>query len=312
MSRHEALANLNLQNITTLPLSATVLLKTEAMADLQVKSLIFKKIPAGRLVPGEHIEVVSNPADLTLPPTGGLSFKLLQVGLDPFMRDRMHESTKDRYVPVFDLGSPINNSCIAKVIESSIDDFEKDDLITAILPFAEYGVLPKELLGPLQVAKVVELPPGIDHSLLLGPLGLAGATAWVSYFGIVKEDQEGLRAHPGKSFDVTHRGADIKTMWVSSAASSVGQIVGQLAKRDGYRVIGSVGSDEKLDFIVNTLGYDAGFNYKTEKAKDAIPRLAPDGLDCYYDNVGGDHLQAALDNMKPHGTICCCGSVSFS
>lgn len=228
------------------------------------------------------------------------------------MRDRMHQSTKNRCVPVFDLGSPINNSCIAKVIKSSIDEFKKDGLITAVLPFVEYGVLPKELLGPLQVAKVVNLPPGIDHSLLLGPLGLAGATAWVSYFGIVKEDEEGLRAHPGKSLDAEHRAAETKTIWVSSAASSVGQIVGQLAKRDGYRAIGSVGSDRKLGFIVNTLGYDAGFNYKTEKVKDAIPRLAPDGLDCYHDNVGGDHLQAALDNVKPHGTICCCGSVSLS
>lgn len=97
-----------------------------------------------------------------------------------------------------------------------------------------------------------------------------------------------------------------ETIFVSSAIGAVGQIVGQLAKHEGLRVIGSVGDDKKLDFILNELGFDGGFNYKKEKPADALARLAPDGVDIYFENVGGEQLEAAIDAMNNHGRISTC------
>ncbi|OQV02098.1 hypothetical protein CLAIMM_07348 [Cladophialophora immunda] len=101
-----------------------------------------------------------------------------------------------------------------------------------------------------------------------------------------------------------------ETIFISAASGSVGSMVGQLAKREGLKVIGSVGSDDKLDFIVNELGFDAGFNYKKERPGDALKRLAPEGIDIDYENVGGEHLEAALDAMREHGRVVVCGLIS--
>ncbi|ERF75358.1 hypothetical protein EPUS_00151 [Endocarpon pusillum Z07020] len=101
-----------------------------------------------------------------------------------------------------------------------------------------------------------------------------------------------------------------EVIFISSAAGAVGQIVGQLSKHEGLTVIGSVGSDEKLNFITTDLGFDSGFNYKKEKPLDALKRLAPDGIDIYYDNVGAEHLEAALEMLRNNGRIVGCGMVS--
>lgn len=101
-----------------------------------------------------------------------------------------------------------------------------------------------------------------------------------------------------------------ETIFISAASGAVGQIVGQLAKHEGLRVIGSVGSDDKLDYIIKELNFDGGFNYKTEKPLDALRRLAPDGVDIYYENVGGEQLQAALEVMNNFGRIVACGMIS--
>jgi hypothetical protein len=93
------------------------------------------------------------------------------------------------------------------------------------------------------------------------------------------------------------------TIFVSGAAGAVGQIVGQIAKHEGMKVIGSVGDDAKLDWIVKELGFDGGFNYKKEKPLEALKRLLPEGIDIYYDNVGGEQLEAAITFMKQYGRI---------
>ena len=97
---------------------------------------------------------------------------------------------------------------------------------------------------------------------------------------------------------------------VSGAAGAVGQTVGQIAVREGLHVIGSVGDDKKIEFITKELGFHAGFNYKKENLSEAISRLAPDGLDIYYDNVGGELLDVALLHMKDFGRIVACGGIS--
>lgn len=102
-----------------------------------------------------------------------------------------------------------------------------------------------------------------------------------------------------------------ETMFISAASGAVGQLVGQLAKREGMRVIGSVGTSSKLNFIVRELGFEDGFNYNTEDPKGALERLAPDRLDVYYDNVGGEQLETAIAHMKSEGgRIAVCGKIS--
>lgn len=100
-----------------------------------------------------------------------------------------------------------------------------------------------------------------------------------------------------------------ETIFISSAAGAVGALVGQIAKHEGLKVIGSVGSDEKLKYITEELGF-TGFNYKTEKSLDALKRLAPDGIDIYYENVGGEQLEAALATLNLNGRIVACGMIS--
>jgi NADPH-dependent curcumin reductase CurA len=122
---------------------------------------------------------------------------------------------------------------------------------------------------------------------------LAGQTAWTSFYGLVK---------PHVSPD--------GTIWVNAASGTVGELVVQLAKREGLRVIASAGDDEKVKYVREELGADEVFNYKTESPCVAIPRLAPDELDLVYENVGCEHFQAAVDSVKPWGHIVVCGMVA--
>lgn len=138
-----------------------------------------------------------------------------------------------------------------------------------------------ELMG--QVRKL-ENQYNLDPKLFIGALGMPGLTAYSSLFEI---------GQPKKG----------ETIFISAASGAVGQIVGQLAKHEGLTVIGSVGSDEKLDFIMKELGFDGGFNYKKEDPNKALARVVPDGIDIYYDNVGGEQLDAALAAMNNFGRI---------
>ena len=120
---------------------------------------------------------------------------------------------------------------------------------------------------------------------------MPGLTAWSSFYEIGK---------PKKG----------ETIFISAASGAVGQIVGQLAKHEGLTVIGSVGDDKKLSFIQSELGFDAGFNYKKEKPADALARLAPNGIDIYYENVGGEQLEAAISSLNMFGRVIACGMIS--
>lgn len=257
----------------------------------QNKTLIFKKIPTGLPVAGEHLVIEDRPIDLDeAAPEGGLVVQILYASFDPYLRGKMREAGTKSYSPAFEIDKPITNDTVAKVLKSGTSDFAEGDLIVAYLPIAEYARVPK---ASLVRARKINNPHNLDLALFLGPLGMPGLTAWA---GLHKIGQ------PQKG----------ETIFISSAAGAVGQIVGQVAKREGLTVIGSVGSDDKLDFITKELGFDAGFNYKKEGPKEALPRLAPNGIDIYFENVGGDHLEAALTSMNVYGRIPVCGMVSSS
>ncbi|KAL1836363.1 hypothetical protein VTJ49DRAFT_5241 [Mycothermus thermophilus] len=255
------------------------------------KTLIFKKVPTGMPVPGEHLVIEDRGFDLEAPPPpGGITVSILWASFDPYQRGRMRAADVKSYSPPFDLDGPITNDTVSRVLKSDSPDYKPGDIVLGRLPTAEYAAVTKEQLATLR-GKLVNPHNLQPLGLFIGPLGMPGLTAWSSLYEIGK---------PKKG----------ETIFVSSAAGAVGQVVGQVAKREGLKVIGSVGSDDKLDYIVNELGFDGGFNYKKEKPADALKRLAPEGIDIYYENVGGEQLEAALDAMKDFGRIVCCGMIS--
>jgi len=193
------------------------------------------------------------------------------------MRD---PETKWAY-PAFIPNEPIETYLLGSVIASSSLAFKIGDILHGLLPIQEYTFVLAEKAEKLEK---VSNPNGLDEKLFLGVLGMPGLSAYSSLYGIGKPKAG-------------------ETIFISSAAGAVGSLVGQLAIREGLKVIGSVGSDEKLQYIMNELGFNAGFNYKTESAAEALPRIAEERLDIYYDNVGGEQLEGALANMKMRGRI---------
>ncbi|KAF3398430.1 hypothetical protein F1880_006108 [Penicillium rolfsii] len=254
------------------------------------KALVFKEIPQGYPVPGQHLATEPATYDANVAaPADGVVLQSLYTSFDPYMRGRMRPAEVKSYAPAFELNKPIESASIAKVIRSNTDSYKEGDLVIGHIAVQEYVALD----GP-NLARIhkLENPLGIeDIRVFLGALGMPGLTAYSSLYAIGK---------PKKG----------ETIFVSAASGAVGQIVGQLAKHEGLRVIGSVGSDEKLDYIIKELGFDGGFNYKNEKPAAALARLAPEGIDIYYENVGGEHLEAALDAMNNNGRVVVCGLIS--
>ncbi|KAI2469979.1 NAD(P)-binding protein [Annulohypoxylon bovei var. microspora] len=251
------------------------------------KALIFKRIPTGLPVPGEHLVIEQRPIDLDAVPIGGIVVEVLSVSLDPYLRGRMRDASIPSYKPAFPLGEPVQNDAIARVLKSDNARFHAGDALYIFLPFAQYVAVPADKLHD---AVKLDNPYGLALDTFLGPLGMPGLTAFSSLYKI---------GQPKRG----------ETIFVSSAAGAVGSLVGQLAKREGLTVIGSVGSDEKLSFILRDLGFDAGFNYKKERPWDALARLAPNGIDIYYENVGGAHLEAALQHLRERGRVVVSGMI---
>ena len=259
-------------------------------------SLIFKKVPTEWPVPGEHLIVEDRPIDLSAPlPKNAILMENLHASIDPYMRGRMRPAHVKSYSPAFDLNEPVTSVAVARVIKSTSTEFAEGELVIGVMAVQQYVVRP--LAGNDQIVITYRLkklpnPHGLtDLRLFLGAVGMPGLTAYSSLYEIGK---------PKKG----------ETIFVSSAAGPVGQLVGQLAKREGLKVIGSVGSDEKLEFITKELKFDGGFNYKKEHAQDALKRLAPDGIDIYFENVGGEQLEAAINAMNNFGRIIACGMIS--
>lgn len=254
------------------------------------KSFIFKKVPKGFPVPGQDLVTEERTIDLSSAPEGGLIVKNLVASFDPYMRGRMREPETKSYSPPLELDAPVVSDCVAVVVKSNAPAFKEGDLIKAFTGIAEYSVVSKEIIASGRVNKINN-PFGLEPGLFIGQLGMPGLTAWSSLYEIGK---------PKKG----------ETIFISSAAGAVGQVVGQIAKHEGLRVIGSVGSDEKAEFITKELGFDAATNYKKESPADALKRLAPEGIDIYYENVGGETLEAAIFAMKDYGRIVACGMIS--
>jgi len=205
----------------------------------------------------------------------------LFISVDPYMRGRMNEGKS--YVPPFELNKALEGGAVGEVIASRAKEFKVGDTVTSNLGWREYCIAsPKELH-----AVSAENQP---LSVYLGALGMTGMTAWA-----------GLQLGEVVAGDV---------VYISGAAGAVGNVAGQLAKLQGCRVIGSAGSMEKVAFLRNECGFDAAFDYKAGPVIDQLNLEAPEGIDVYFDNVGGDTLEAALSTLRVHGRIIACGGIS--
>ncbi|MEU2714905.1 NADP-dependent oxidoreductase [Streptomyces sp. NPDC007205] len=229
----------------------------------------------------EDFALVETPA-----PTPGEGQVLVRnkfLSVDPYMRGRM--SAAKSYVAPFELGKVMQGGAVGEVITSNAEGIEAGDHVLHFFGWREYAVVDAK-----NTVKVD--PDAAPLSTYLGVLGMTGLTA---YAGL-------LRTASFKEGDV---------VFVSGAAGAVGSQVGQLAKLMGAsRVIGSAGSDEKVKLLVEEYGFDAAFNYKNGPVAEQLREAAPDGIDVYFDNVGGDHLEAAIGSLNQGGRIAVCGMIS--
>jgi hypothetical protein len=187
------------------------------------------------------------------------------------------------YVPPFEIGKPLEGGAVGEVVESRAKEFKLGDAVTSNLGWREYFIASPNELHP--VSRDIQ-----PLSVYLGALGMTGMTAWA-----------GLNL-------VEVKGGDI--IYISGAAGAVGSVAGQLAKLRGCRVIGSVGSMAKVMFLREECGFDIAFDYKTAPVLEQLNMEAPDGIDVYFDNVGGEALEAALSVLRVHGRIIACGGIS--
>jgi NADPH-dependent curcumin reductase CurA len=231
---------------------------------------------------------IPTPADFTVAWTDSAPLKdrevlvrNLYMSVDPYMRGRMNAGRS--YAPPFELGKPLDGGAVGDVIESRARDFKPGDVVTSNFGWREYFVASPE---DLHLVSREMQPP----SVYLGALGMTGMTAWV-----------GLNLVEARAGDV---------IFISGAAGAVGNVAGQLAKLRGCRVIGSAGSAEKVQFLREECGFDSAFNYKTGPVLEQLNREAPDGIDVYFDNVGGETLEAALSALRLRGRIAACGGIS--
>jgi NADPH-dependent curcumin reductase CurA len=244
------------------------------------REIHLKSRPAGEPKP-ENFELVERP----LPELGDgeVLVRNVYMSVDPYMRGRMRDVKS--YVPPFAIGEALQGGAIGKVEASHHPGFVAGDYVNNGLGWRDYLIAPGETLQKVDG----------DATSLTRYLGALGGTGFTAYIGLLDlmDPQEG------------------ETVFVSGAAGAVGLIVGQLAKIRGCYVVGSAGSDEKVGLLTSEFGYDAAFNYKTADVTDAVGAQFPDGIDVYFDNVGGDHLQAALEHMKDFGRISACGAISL-
>ncbi|HSN09736.1 MAG TPA: NADP-dependent oxidoreductase [Hanamia sp.] len=215
---------------------------------------------------------------------GEVLVKALYFSVDPYMRGRMNDAKS--YAPPYKIDEPIMGGAIGEIVETKSGNFQHGDVVQGFLPWATETVQKAETLQKIDV----NLAPAPYY---LGILGMPGLTA---YFGLL---------HIGKP-------KSGETVVISGAAGAVGIVVGQIAKLKGCRVVGIAGSDEKIKMLKDEFGFDEVINYKTTSdMKKAIKETCPDGVDIYFDNVGGPISDAVIANINFHARIVLCGQISL-
>ncbi|KAF4572409.1 hypothetical protein EYR36_006913 [Pleurotus pulmonarius] len=237
---------------------------------------IFKEVPNGYPVPGRTtVYDGSQSIDLdNVPLNGGFLIKTLDLAVDPYLRSMMDQVSNSHVTP-FQLGEPLVNYGIGLVLRSEYSEAKPGDHVYGLIPFQEYSVL-RNFENQIERMRVLKNDVGLPWSVYLGAAGMPGQTSYMAWKAYAK-------AKPG---DVA---------FITSGAGTVGSLVIQLAKRDGLKVISCASSEEKLEYL-SSLGADVTYNYRTTSAREVLEKEGP--IDIYWDNVGGETLEAALDNAS--------------
>ena len=245
---------------------------------MQSRELRLRRRPAGLPAAGDFKLVT---VDLAAPADGQVQVRNLFMSVDPYMRGRMREGPS--YAAAWPVGEVMQGGAVGRVVASAHPGFSVGDLVESNNGWREAFLSDGRGLG--RIAN-----PTAPPSAYLGVLGMPGRTAYDGLLGAAA-------LQPGE------------TVFISGAAGAVGSIAGQIAKLKGCRVIGSAGSADKIAWC-ESLGFDVAFDYHAGDLPGQLRRAAPDGLDVYFDNVGGDHLQAAIGHMRARGRIALCGAIA--
>ncbi|XP_027166970.1 2-alkenal reductase (NADP(+)-dependent)-like [Coffea eugenioides] len=263
----------------------------EKLEMVKNKQVLLKDYVSGSPKESDFIIATDKKISLEVPESSdnGVLLKNLYLSCDPYMSLLMPKPANSTFEDGFSHytpGSPINGYAVSKVLDSKHPKFKKGDLVWGITGWEEYSLIAE----PDSLFKIEHTD--IPLSYYTGLLGMPGMTAYVGFYEVCK---------PKKG----------EKVFISAAAGAVGQLVGQFAKLAGCYVVGSAGSKQKIDLLKNKFGFDDAFNYKEEQDLDAaLKRYFPEGIDIYFENVGGKTLDAALLNMKSHGRIAVCGMIS--
>jgi NADPH-dependent curcumin reductase CurA len=242
--------------------------------------VLFKARPSG-WVDESHFELVENEAGQ--PGDEEVLIRNLYLSVDPYMRGRMREARS--YTAGFELGKPLEGGAVGEVVESNSAAFPVGSYVSGRMGWEEYTVARSRDL-------IIVDPEIAPLSAYIGVMGMPSMTAWIGMKNI-------------------GQAKDGETVVVSAASGAVGQVAGQMAKMSGCRVVGTVGSDAKLEYIVGDLGFDAGINYKSaDSLGRALGDACPKGIDVYFENVGGRMLDAVLARVNPFARIVACGMIS--
>jgi len=246
-----------------------------------IKTILLKNRPVGKPSISDF-EFINEETSL-ISGEGEILIETVYVSVDPYLRGRMNDTKS--YIPSFELNQPIQSGIIARVIESKNENFEVGDFVSGMLSWKTKQLSTGEGLLKVDNTKA-------PLSAYLGILGMTGLTA---YLGLNQIGKPVLG----------------ETLVVSGAAGAVGSVVGQLGKILGLNVIGIAGTDEKIDLLKTKFGFDAGINYNTStNIKEDIAKVAPNGVDIYFDNVGGSISDAVLFNINNFARIIICGAIS--
>ena len=217
------------------------------------------------------------------PTEGQVLIRTLWLSVDPYMRGRMNDAPS--YIPPFRVGEVLEGGVVGQVVQSRNPRFQEGEIVTGMLGWQSYSLSDGRGLGKVH-------PTLAPITAALHVLGIPGLTA---YFGLL---------------DIGRPKAG-ETVVISGAAGAVGSVVGQIAKLKGCRVVGLAGSDDKIAWLTGDLGFDAGINYRTQKLRAAVKEACPDGVDVYFDNVGGAVSDAVLLSLNDFARVPLCGQISL-
>ena len=245
------------------------------------RKILFVKRPIGK--PDENCFKIV-PAEIPELLHGHVLLRTRYLSVDPYMRGRMND--KKSYIPPFKLNEAITGGIVAEVIETKSDNFAVGDYVSGMLAWQEYIVA-----GETELRKIN--PELGSVSTALGVLGMTGLTAYFGLLDIGKPQRN-------------------ETVVISGAAGAVGMIVGQIAKIYGCCVVGIAGSDKKTKYLIEELGFDTAINYRTvSHLQNTLRDACPDGIDIYFDNVGGEISDAVLSLINKNARIALCGQISL-